>query len=79
MVEIWVHDDGIGISPQHLAHIFDCFHRVDTRLTREVNGLGLGLAISKRIIELHRGTIWAESEEQKGSTFHILLPVSTYH
>ncbi|GLV54804.1 hypothetical protein KDH_16510 [Dictyobacter sp. S3.2.2.5] len=76
MVEIWVRDHGIGIEPQHLNEIFEVFHRIDTRLTREVRGLGLGLAISKRIIELHNGTIWAESEMGKGSVFHILLPAA---
>jgi signal transduction histidine kinase len=75
MVEIWVRDNGIGIPPKHLERIFERFHRVDTRLIREVNGLGLGLAICKRIVDLHNGTIWAESTPGEGSTFHILLPV----
>jgi signal transduction histidine kinase len=75
MVEIWVRDHGIGIPAKQLERIFERFHRVDTRLTREVNGLGLGLAICKRIVELHNGTIWAESTPGEGSTFHILLPV----
>ena len=78
MVEIRVHDMGIGIPREHLERIFECFHRVDTRLTREVNGLGLGLAICKRIVELHHGVIWAESEVGQGSTFHVLLPVDGY-
>ncbi len=75
----WVHiqicDNGIGIPQGQLERIFDRFHRVDTRLTREVNGLGLGLTICKRIAEMHEGAIWAESELGKGSIFHILLPV----
>lgn len=75
MMEIRVHDSGIGIPPGHLRLIFDRFHRVDTRLTREVNGLGLGLAICKRIVELHGGMIWAESDLGKGSTFHVWLPM----
>ncbi|GCF09426.1 sensor histidine kinase [Dictyobacter arantiisoli] len=75
-LEIWVRDTGIGIEPQQLQKIFEHFHRIDTRLTREVNGLGLGLALCKRIVELHHGTIWAESEVGKGSIFHILLPVT---
>ncbi len=75
MVEICVRDHGIGIPPAHLERIFDRFHRVDTRLTREVNGLGLGLAICKRIVELHGGVIWAESEVGKGSAFHVWLPM----
>src|SRR6266700_1694695 len=73
-VEIRVHDNGVGIPPEHLERIFERFHRVDTRLIREVNGLGLGLAICKHIVELHHGSIWAESEVGKGSTFHVVLP-----
>ena len=74
MVELCVCDNGIGIPAAHLERIFDRFHRVDTSLTREVNGIGLGLAICKRIVELHGGMIWAESEIGIGSTFHVWLP-----
>ena len=76
MVEVCVCDTGIGIPGEQLERIFDRFHRVDTRLTREVGGLGLGLAICKRIVELHNGRIWAESSPGEGSTFHVLLPVA---
>ena len=79
MVEISVRDHGIGIPRAHLGRIFDRFHRVDTRLTREVNGIGLGLAICKRIVELHSGMIWAESEVGQGSTFHVWLPMDARH
>ncbi len=75
MVEICVRDHGIGIPPAHLGRIFDRFYRVDTSLTREVNGIGLGLAICKRIVELHGGMIWAESKIGEGSTFHVWLPM----
>lgn len=75
MVELCISDHGIGIPLEQLERIFDHFHRVDTRLTREVNGLGLGLSICKRIIELHNGIIWAESEPGLGSSFHVLLPL----
>lgn len=75
MVEIWIHDNGIGIPPDLLHRIFGRFHRVDMRLTRETAGLGLGLTICKHIIELHNGVIWAESTSDKGSMFHILLPL----
>jgi signal transduction histidine kinase len=76
MLEILVCDTGMGIPVEHLERIFDRFHRVDTRLTREVNGLGLGLAICKRIVELHNGLIWAENRSNgKGSVFHVRLPI----
>ena len=75
MVEISVRDYGDGIPTEHLKRVFDRFHRVDTGLTREVNGLGLGLTICKRIIDLHEGEIWAESTVGQGSTFHVWLPV----
>ncbi len=75
-VELVVRDAGIGIPPEHLSCIFEPFHRVDMRLTREADGLGLGLALSRRIVELHRGTIWAESEPGSGSAFHVLLPAA---
>jgi signal transduction histidine kinase len=76
MLDICVCDNGLGIPPDHLERIFDRFHRVDTRLTRSVNGLGLGLTVSKRIIEMHGGDIWAESCPAGGSAFHVLLPLS---
>jgi len=76
MLEILVCDTGMGIPDEHLERIFERFHRVDTRLTREVNGLGLGLAICKRIVELHNGLIWAENGSNgKGSVFHVRLPI----
>ncbi|HZS79750.1 MAG TPA: ATP-binding protein [Ktedonobacteraceae bacterium] len=76
MLEICVSDMGMGIPTEHLERIFDRFHRVDTRLTREVNGLGLGLTICKRIVELHHGVIWAQSDpEGKGSAFYVRLPL----
>ncbi len=75
LVEICICDYGLGIPSEHLDRIFDRFHRVDTRLTREVNGLGLGLTICKHIVELHDGVIWAESCQAGGSAFHVLLPV----
>ncbi|MFL5701748.1 MAG: sensor histidine kinase [Ktedonobacteraceae bacterium] len=75
MLEICVRDNGKGIPPEHLESIFERFHRIDTRLTREVGGLGLGLTICKRIVELHKGAIWAESVIDQGSTFHVWLPM----
>jgi signal transduction histidine kinase len=75
MLDICVCDNGQGIPPEHIERIFERFHRVDTGLTRAVSGLGLGLTVSKRIIEMHGGTIWAESCPTGGSAFHVLLPL----
>ena len=76
MLEMLVCDNGMGIPVEHLERIFDRFHRVDTRLTREVNGLGLGLTICKHIVEMHGGIIWAENRPNgKGSVFHVRLPI----
>ncbi len=76
VLEICVCDYGLGIPPEHLGRIFDRFYRVDNRLIREVNGLGLGLTMCKRIIELHDGVIWAESCPSGGSAFHVRLSVN---
>ena len=76
MLEICVSDSGQGIPVEHLERIFERFHRVDTRLTREVNGLGLGLTICKHIVELHDGKIWAENRPHgMGAAFYVRLPL----
>ena len=70
-----VSDRGIGIPPEERAHVFERFHRVDTRLTRTTRGVGLGLYICKVIVEAHGGKIWAESSGPgTGSAFVIRLP-----
>jgi signal transduction histidine kinase/DNA-binding response OmpR family regulator len=74
-VVVSVADTGVGISPAELARVFDEFHQVDMSLRRRQEGAGLGLAISKRFVELHNGRIWAESEVGKGSTFRFSLPL----
>lgn len=75
-VEISVTDNGPGIPEQQLEHIFERFVRGDAGLTQRVGGTGLGLAISKSLVELHGGTIAAESTPGVGSTFTIRLPVA---
>jgi len=70
-----VADTGIGISPEHIETIFEEFGRVDDSSTRKVDGLGLGLSISRRLVELHGGQIWVESEPEVGSTFYFSLPI----
>lgn len=75
-VEISVQDTGIGIRAEDLPKLFTPFTQLDQSLARRHEGTGLGLALSKRLVELHRGRIWAESPgEGKGSTFRALLPV----
>ncbi len=76
MLEITIQDHGMGIANEHLERIFDRFQRIDTRLTREVNGLGLGLAICKHMIALHNGYLWVKSSPGEGSTFYIWLPLA---
>jgi PAS domain S-box-containing protein len=74
-VEIIVSDTGRGIDPAFLPHIFERFRQADSRFTREHGGLGLGLSIARNIVEMHGGTIHAESEGQgHGATFRIRLP-----
>ena len=73
-VIISVKDSGIGIPAEDLPHLFQKFYRVDNRDTREINGTGLGLYLTRRIIEQLHGRIWVESELGKGSTFFIALP-----
>jgi PAS domain S-box-containing protein len=71
---IEVSDTGIGISSDALAYIFDGFRQVDDRLTRSYNGVGLGLAITRRIVELLGGEIKVESRQNEGSRFRITWP-----
>jgi CheY-like chemotaxis protein len=75
-MEIRVVDTGLGISPEFLPHIFSAFRQQDSSSTRRHGGLGLGLAISKQLVELHGGTIHAESAGVgRGATFCVLLPL----
>ncbi|HDM43385.1 MAG TPA: ATP-binding protein, partial [Firmicutes bacterium] len=72
-VEIIVKDEGPGIPKEKLKRIFDKFYQADMSDRRSTMGMGLGLAISKAIVEGHGGSIWAESEVGKGSAFHFTL------
>ena len=73
-VMISVTDQGRGIPPEHLDHVFDKFYRAGDDLVRKTNGVGLGLYICKSIVERHGGRIWVESTPGEGSTFKLTLP-----
>ena len=73
-VKICVKDTGIGISKENIGKIFDKFFQIDATTTRKYNGSGVGLTISKNIIEKHGGKIWVESELGKGTTFFFTIP-----
>ena len=78
-IEIAVSDTGIGISSERVDKIFDRFYQVDSSHTREQEGTGLGLALTKELVELHKGKIKVESSEGKGSTFTVTLPLGKDH
>ena len=73
-VEFSVADHGMGIREAELQRVFGLFYRSPDREARDVGGMGLGLFITKEIVERHRGRIWAESEVGRGTTFHVALP-----
>jgi PAS domain S-box-containing protein len=76
-VQLWFRDTGIGIPADKLESIFEAFSQVDTSSTRKAGGTGLGLPISRRLVELHGGRLWAESTGmgQGGSVFCLELPL----
>jgi signal transduction histidine kinase len=76
VVHFWVKDDGIGISAEDQTKIFQKFFRSDDSKAREVPGTGLGLNITKSLVEMMGGKIWFESEFRKGTTFHFTIPVA---
>lgn len=75
--EIAIRDTGIGIRPEFLSHVFERFRQADSTTTRAHGGLGLGLAIVRHLVELHGGTVPAESPgPDQGSTFTVRLPLT---
>jgi signal transduction histidine kinase len=77
MVVVRVRDSGIGIAPEMLGRVFDMFAQADTSMDRSSGGLGLGLTLAKRLVEMQRGTIEAESDGLgRGATFTVRLPAA---
>ncbi|HZR00520.1 MAG TPA: response regulator [Chloroflexota bacterium] len=74
VVQVSVSDTGIGIAPEDHDRIFDEFQQVDGSASRRQEGTGLGLALTRRLVELHGGRIWVESALGQGSRFHVTLP-----
>ncbi len=74
VAQMYVRDTGHGIPAEDISHLFQKFYRVDNSATRTIGGTGLGLFITRKIIELYHGRIWVESVLGKGSTFYINLP-----
>jgi signal transduction histidine kinase len=78
--EAWccVTDSGVGISSEDLERIFKRFYQVESPLSRRFEGMGLGLAIARELVELNQGRLWAESQgSEKGSSFYVALPLKT--
>ena len=74
-IKISVKDNGIGMKKEDIPKIFDKFSQIETSLNRNKGGVGLGLTITKQLIDAHLGAVWVESQEQKGSTFSVILPL----
>jgi signal transduction histidine kinase len=76
VVHVWVQDNGIGISAEDQKKIFQKFFRSEDPKTREAAGTGLGLNITRSLVELQGGRTWFQSEFRKGTTFHFTLPIA---
>ena len=74
-VHLAVEDEGIGIPADQVARVFDIFYRTSEAERRRTPGLGLGLFITRGIVERHGGRIWADSEVGRGTTVHVMLPL----
>jgi len=75
-LQVCVKDDGIGISKEHLARVFDKFAQIENSLSRKVGGSGLGLPIARQLLDAHNGTIWCNSMPERGSSFYFVVPLA---
>ncbi len=73
-VQVSVSDTGIGIRPKDQEKLFQRFYRVENENIKTISGFGIGLYLASEIIQRHKGKIWVESREGKGSTFSFSLP-----
>jgi PAS domain S-box-containing protein len=74
-----IHDTGIGIEEENISIVFEQFRQIDGNLNRSAGGTGLGMPITKKLVELHGGEIWIESVVGQGTTFWFTIPSSQYH
>lgn len=74
-IKISVKDTGVGIKEEDIPRIFDKFSQIESSLNRNKGGVGLGLTISKQLLDSHLGAVWVDSKENEGSTFNIILPL----
>lgn len=77
-VTVSIGDQGIGLTPEVAQKVFEPFYRADNSVTREFPGIGLGLAICRKIVEIYRGSIWCEPGLDLGSVFYVTLPVNPH-
>ncbi len=76
LIQFYVSDSGIGISESDVEHIFNPFYKVENADSKLYQGAGIGLSITKNLVELMGGYIWVESEQEKGTTFYFVLPLA---
>lgn len=76
MIQVRVSDTGIGISEEDRKYLFEPFKQIDSNMNRQYEGTGLGLALVKQFVEMHKGRVWFTSEQGKGSSFIFELPVN---
>lgn len=77
-VTISVADEGVGLLPGQAKQVFEPFYRADNSITREFSGIGLGLAVCRKIVDLYNGSIWCEPGVDKGTVFYVMLPVNPH-